>query len=108
VTLDLSFISLRLVLPAVVRLVASSGADVVALFKPQFELGRDAIGKGGIVRDALAAERAAGDFAAWLESAFGASALPPMPCSIRGAKGNQEWLVGAHLPVRAAAGSSAP
>ena len=61
VTLDLSFISLRLVIPAVVRLVAPDGADLVALFKPQFELGREAIGKGGIVRDAAAAERAADD-----------------------------------------------
>ncbi len=108
VTLDLSFISLRLVIPAVVRLVAPAGADLVALFKPQFELGRDAIGKGGIVRDAEAAERAAGDFAAWLESAFGASALPPIPCAIRGAKGNLEWLVGAHLAARAAEGTGAP
>jgi 23S rRNA (cytidine1920-2'-O)/16S rRNA (cytidine1409-2'-O)-methyltransferase len=94
VTLDLSFISLRLVIPAVVRLVAPSGADLVALFKPQFELGRDAIGKGGIVRDTEAAERAAGEFAAWLESAFGAVAQAPIPCSIHGAKGNLEWLVG--------------
>ena len=52
VTLDLSFISLRVVMPAVVRVVAPDGADVIALFKPQFELGREAIGKGGIVRDA--------------------------------------------------------
>jgi 23S rRNA (cytidine1920-2'-O)/16S rRNA (cytidine1409-2'-O)-methyltransferase len=104
VTLDLSFISLRLVIPAVIRLGAPSGADLVALFKPQFELGRDAIGKGGIVRDADAAERAARDFAAWLESEYGATAQPPMPCSIRGAKGNLEWLVGARLPARDVAG----
>src|SRR5579862_3607385 len=97
VTLDLSFISLRLVIPAVVHLVATGGADLVALFKPQFELGRDAIGKGGIVRDSDAAERAAGEFGAWLESAFGASARPPIPCSIHGAKGNLEWLVCARL-----------
>ena len=57
VTLDLSFISLRLVMPAVVRLIAPGGADLVALFKPQFELGREAIGKGGIVRDPDAAAR---------------------------------------------------
>src|SRR5580700_6878409 len=100
VTLDLSFISLRVVMPAVTQLVAPGGADVVALFKPQFELGRDAIGKGGIVRDADAAERAAGDFAAWLESTFGAVARPPIPCSIHGAKGNREWLVGARLNRR--------
>lgn len=97
VTLDLSFISLRLVIPAVVRLIAAGGADLVALFKPQFELGREAIGKGGIVRDTDAAERAAGEFAAWLESAFGAVAQAPIPCSIHGAKGNLEWLVGARL-----------
>jgi 23S rRNA (cytidine1920-2'-O)/16S rRNA (cytidine1409-2'-O)-methyltransferase len=97
VTLDLSFISLRLVMPAVARLIAPSGADLVALFKPQFELGREAIGKGGIVRDAGAAERAAVEFAGWLESALGAVARPPMPSPVRGAKGNQEWLVGARL-----------
>ena len=108
VTLDLSFISLRLVIPAVVRLISASGADLVALFKPQFELGRDAIRKGGIVRDAEAAERAAGDFTAWLESAFGARALPRMPCSIRGAKGNLEWLVVARLTAVGAEGAKAP
>jgi 23S rRNA (cytidine1920-2'-O)/16S rRNA (cytidine1409-2'-O)-methyltransferase len=97
VTLDLSFISLRLVIPAVVRLVAERGADLVALFKPQFELGREAIGKGGIVRDPLAAEVAAIAFAAWLESAFGATAQPPMASPVRGAKGNLEWIVAARL-----------
>jgi 23S rRNA (cytidine1920-2'-O)/16S rRNA (cytidine1409-2'-O)-methyltransferase len=98
VTLDLSFISLRLVIPAVVRLIAPGGADLVALFKPQFELGRDAIGKGGIVRDPAAAEAAAIAFAAWLESAFGAVSQAPIPSAVRGAKGNLEWLVGARLP----------
>ena len=97
VTLDLSFISLRLVMPAVVRLIASGGADLVALFKPQFELGREAIGKGGIVRDADAAEQAAAEFAGWLGSAFGAVARTPMPSPLRGAKGNLEWLVSARL-----------
>jgi 23S rRNA (cytidine1920-2'-O)/16S rRNA (cytidine1409-2'-O)-methyltransferase len=97
VTLDLSFISLRLVMPAVVRVIAPGGADLVALFKPQFELGRDAIGKGGIVRDPDAAARAAGEFAGWLEGEFGAHARTPMASPVRGAKGNQEWLVGARL-----------
>ena len=100
VTLDLSFISLRMVMPAVTQLVAPGGADVIALFKPQFEMGRDAIGKGGIVRDADAAERAAGAFAAWLESTFGAVAQLPIPSQVRGAKGNREWLVGARLHRR--------
>ena len=108
VTLDLSFISLRLVMPAVVRLVAPAGADLVALFKPQFEMGRDAIGKGGIVRDLDAAERAAIDFAGWLESSFGAVAKVPMPSPVRGAKGNLEWLVAARLSRLDAAGTSEP
>lgn len=108
VTLDLSFISLRLVIPAVVRIVAPDGADLVALFKPQFELGREAVGKGGIVRDAAAAERAAKDFASWLESGFGAVARAPMPSPVRGAKGNLEWLVGARLARLPSAGPSEP
>src|ERR1700722_19158119 len=65
VPLHLSFISFRLVSPALVRLIAPGVADLVALFKPQFELGRDAIGKGGIVRDPAAAEAAAVAFGAW-------------------------------------------
>lgn len=108
VTLDLSFISLRLVIPAVVRLVSPDGADLVALFKPQFELGREAIGKGGIVRDAAAAERGARDFASWLESGFGAVARAPMPSPVRGAKGNLEWLVGARLVGLPSAGPGEP
>jgi 23S rRNA (cytidine1920-2'-O)/16S rRNA (cytidine1409-2'-O)-methyltransferase len=110
VTLDLSFISLRLVMPAVMRLIAPGGAQLMALFKPQFELGRDAIGKGGIVRDEAASERAAREFAAWLSSVFGATPLgPPIPSPVKGAKGNLEWLVGAGLvhvsPAVPAAGS---
>ncbi len=97
VTLDLSFISLRLVMPAVARLMAPGGADLVALFKPQFELGRDAIGKGGIVRDPSAAAIAAVEFARWLETEFGARPRDPMPSPVRGAKGNLEWLVGARI-----------
>jgi 23S rRNA (cytidine1920-2'-O)/16S rRNA (cytidine1409-2'-O)-methyltransferase len=98
VTLDLSFISLRLVIPAVARLVATEGSDLVALFKPQFELGREAVGKGGIVRDAAASETAAADFAAWLESTLGAVTQAPMASPVGGAKGNLEWLVAARLP----------
>jgi 23S rRNA (cytidine1920-2'-O)/16S rRNA (cytidine1409-2'-O)-methyltransferase len=104
VTLDLSFISLRLVMPAVARLVAPGGADLVALFKPQFELGREAVGKGGIVRDTEASAAAAAGFATWLESTFGAAAQAPMASPVKGAKGNLEWLVAARLPRSATAG----
>ncbi len=57
VTIDVSFISLRLVLPVVPPLL-DAGGDVVALVKPQFEAGRTEIGKGGIVRDDARAARA--------------------------------------------------
>ena len=56
VTIDVSFISLRLVLPALVPLLAPGGR-LVALVKPQFEAGREDVGAGGIVRDAAVHER---------------------------------------------------
>jgi 23S rRNA (cytidine1920-2'-O)/16S rRNA (cytidine1409-2'-O)-methyltransferase len=97
VTLDLSFISLRLVLPAVARL--APGAEVVALFKPQFELGRDAVSRGGIVRDLAAAESGAVAFLQWCVSELGASdPSGPLPAPIRGTRGNQELLVHFRLP----------
>jgi 23S rRNA (cytidine1920-2'-O)/16S rRNA (cytidine1409-2'-O)-methyltransferase len=62
VTLDLSFISLRLVLPAVHDLLADQGR-VVALVKPQFEAGRDDVPRGGVVRDPAVWERVLDDLA---------------------------------------------
>ena len=61
VVADLSFISLRLVLPALVGCVVPEG-DLVLLVKPQFEVGREQVGRGGVVRDP---ERAAGAIRAW-------------------------------------------
>lgn len=99
VTLDLAFISLRLVLPNVAAL--APGAEVVALVKPQFELGRGAVGAGGIVRDPMACRRAAEELLAWAVDHLGARALgTPVPASVRGTKGNQEWLVHLRLPER--------
>ncbi|GAC1337471.1 MAG: TlyA family rRNA (cytidine-2'-O)-methyltransferase [Candidatus Dormibacteria bacterium] len=97
VSLDLSFISLRLVLARVCAL-TTPGAEVVALFKPQFELGRDAVGKGGIVHDQTRAEAAAAEFLDWAHERFGCSTQAPVPASVRGTKGNQEWMVHLRLP----------
>jgi 23S rRNA (cytidine1920-2'-O)/16S rRNA (cytidine1409-2'-O)-methyltransferase len=97
VTLDLSFISLRTVLPRVAEL-AAPGADVVALVKPQFEVGREKVGKGGIVRDEALGEQAARDLLAWAEQALGATTQGPVPSPITGGKGNREWLVHLRLP----------
>ena len=95
-TLDLSFISLRAVLPNLAQL--APGAEVVALFKPQFELPRAAVARGGVVRnpDAVAAALAA--FTEWAAGTLGAAGHEPVAASVRGAKGNQEWLVHLTLP----------
>ena len=111
-TLDLSFISLRLVLPPLARL--SPGLEVVGLFKPQFELGREAVGRGGIVRDQAAAEAGARGFLEWCESQLEASVLGgPIPAPLKGTKGNQELLFHLSLPaapisVRLGVGSAGP
>jgi 23S rRNA (cytidine1920-2'-O)/16S rRNA (cytidine1409-2'-O)-methyltransferase len=90
VTLDLAFISLRLVLERVAVL-AVPGAEVVALFKPQFEVGRTEVGKGGIVRDPLAIEAAMQRFRAWCE-ANGYTVAAHAASELTGATGNQEFF----------------
>ena len=94
-TVDVSFISLKLVLGPV-RSVVKEGGSIVALVKPQFEVGRARVGKGGIVRDEddrLAACQAVREFAAGL----GMSVLGEMESPVRGAKGNVEYLM--HIKV---------
>ena len=102
VTLDLAFISLRAVLPTVAGLIgAARTADVIALFKPQFELGRGAVPRGGVVRDQSAAEAAIAAFLDWCDGELGATqARPPLRSPVLGAKGNQEWLLHLSLPGR--------
>ncbi len=90
---DVSFISLKLTLPPALAL-AVPGAVLVALVKPQFEVGREALGKGGIVRDPADAERAANGIAAWL-AAQGWTVAGPIPSPISGGDGNREFLLGA-------------
>ncbi|MGZ6300297.1 MAG: TlyA family RNA methyltransferase [Candidatus Limnocylindria bacterium] len=92
VVVDVSFISLDKVLPAVLR--AAPGADVVALFKPQFEVGRAEVGKGGIVRDQPAVEAALARFREWC-AGNGYTVLATAPSEVAGAEGNREIF--AHL-----------
>jgi 23S rRNA (cytidine1920-2'-O)/16S rRNA (cytidine1409-2'-O)-methyltransferase len=91
VVIDVSFISLTQILPRVPP-VLREGADVVALVKPQFEAGRDEVGRRGIVRDpdvqARAIERVT-DAAAGI----GLARLNMSPSPITGAEGNQEFLL---------------
>ena len=89
-TLDLSFISLRLVLPAVRRLLPPEGA-VVALVKPQFEAGRAAVPRGGVIRDAAVHAEVLRRFAADAgEAGFGVIGLMRSP--VTGNDGNIEFL----------------
>ena len=107
ITLDLAFISVRVVMPAVAAL-AARPADLVVLFKPQFELGREAVARGGVVRDVELGRRGAVEFLQWMAATFGAASRgEPVPAPVRGAKGNQEWLVHAVLPAGAAGEGSA-
>ncbi|HSZ83048.1 MAG TPA: TlyA family RNA methyltransferase [Polyangia bacterium] len=96
VVIDVSFISLRLVLPALPSF-ARPGAPVVALVKPQFEVGRANIGKGGIVRDDVARAQSLVDVRAAAE-ALGFAALGDTTSPITGGKGNIEYLLHLRAP----------
>jgi 23S rRNA (cytidine1920-2'-O)/16S rRNA (cytidine1409-2'-O)-methyltransferase len=90
VTVDVSFIGLEKVLPALLR--SAPGAEFVVLFKPQFEVGRSEVGKGGVVRDPSAIESALARFRAWC-SASGLAVLGQTPSALPGAEGNRELLI---------------
>jgi len=94
VVADVSFISLRLVLPPALAL-SAPGAWGVFLVKPQFEVGREHIGKGGIVLDAALARQAAEDLAAWLGAGTGWTVDGLIESPIAGGDGNREFLLGA-------------
>lgn len=97
VTADLSFISLKLALPPALSL-AAPGAFLVALVKPQFEAGREHVGKGGIVRDPAVRDRVTQEIAAFLDvSGWHVKGLVSSP--IEGADGNAEFLIGAEKPA---------
>lgn len=90
---DVSFISLTKALPAALGL-AAPGCWLIALVKPQFEAGREAVGKGGIVRDSAVREAAVGQIGRFLDSEgwrVVGSCLSPLP----GKDGNVEYLIGA-------------
>jgi 23S rRNA (cytidine1920-2'-O)/16S rRNA (cytidine1409-2'-O)-methyltransferase len=95
--MDVSFISATLVLPPVLA-AAPALTEAVILVKPQFEAGREAIGKGGIVRDPEAHQRAIERVAGCLRDA-GAESIEVIDSPITGAEGNREFLLHALLPV---------
>jgi len=97
VVIDVSFISLEKILPAVRR--AAPEAEVVTLFKPQFEVGRAEVGKGGIVRNPAAVEAALGRFRDWC-AANGFDVVAEAPSEVTGAEGNREFFLHLRLVAR--------
>jgi 23S rRNA (cytidine1920-2'-O)/16S rRNA (cytidine1409-2'-O)-methyltransferase len=89
---DVSFISLTKVLPAVLGCMAGEGFDVLAMVKPQFEVGRGRVGKGGVVRDPDARRDALVSVASFARG-LGASVLGFASSGLPGPKGNRESFV---------------
>ncbi len=102
VAMDVSFISATLVLPAVVRCArasfSSNGFELILLVKPQFEVGRGQVGKGGIVRDPQAQQTAVTKVAAALEE-LGGTEIAVIDSPILGTEGNREFLLHARFLV---------
>jgi len=90
-TLDLSFISLTLVLPQVLEFLRPGG-EILALVKPQFEVGKGQVGKGGVVRDENL-QRQAVDRVAQAAVALGLEVSEAYPSPLKGPKGNQEYFI---------------
>ena len=90
---DASFIGLRTVLPATLAL-AGPGAHLAALIKPQFEVGKGRVGKGGIVREPELHQEVVDTIRAWLAEQPGWQVLDVTESPITGAEGNREFLIG--------------
>jgi 23S rRNA (cytidine1920-2'-O)/16S rRNA (cytidine1409-2'-O)-methyltransferase len=93
---DVSFISLEKALPAALAF-AAPGCWLVALVKPQFEAGRAAVGKGGIVREAAVRAEQAEKVSAWIGGLAGWRIAGVIESPVTGGSGNREFLLGARL-----------
>ena len=93
---DASFIGLKTVLPAALSL-AGKGAWAIALIKPQFEVGRTRVGKGGVVRDPALHEEVCEDIRLWWAALPGWTVAGITPSPIQGPEGNIEFLIGAEF-----------
>ena len=89
---DLSFISLKIVLPSIKSLLQSDGSDLLVLVKPQFEVGKEKVGKGGVVRDFLLHAEAI-EGVANESKKYGWYTKGLIPSPLKGPAGNQEYLL---------------
>ncbi len=94
VVCDASFIGLEVVLPAALAL-AREGATLIALIKPQFEVGKGRVGKGGIVREQALRDEVVARIRAWLDDTMHWRVLGVTESPITGADGNVEYLIAA-------------
>ncbi len=90
ITIDASFISLRLVVPAVLRFL-KPGGRLLPLVKPQFEVGKGEVGKGGVVRNPDQHERVLAELSRFF-SGLGLTCGPVVPSPVTGPKGNREFF----------------
>jgi 23S rRNA (cytidine1920-2'-O)/16S rRNA (cytidine1409-2'-O)-methyltransferase len=98
ITCDASFIGLATVLPAPLAL-AAANAELIALVKPQFEAGRERVGKGGVVRDAAVQREVCERAAAWVAAQPGWAVIGIVESPILGPEGNREFLLYARLGI---------
>ncbi|MEW6143996.1 MAG: TlyA family RNA methyltransferase [Thermodesulfobacteriota bacterium] len=93
VTIDVSFISLSMIIPPALALLKPGGV-LVALIKPQFEVGKGEVGRGGIVRDEAKHREVVGKIRELVQE-LGLGVLGVIPSPIEGAEGNKEFLIAA-------------
>ena len=98
VVCDVSFVSLKLALPATLSL-CRPGTVLVALIKPQFEVGRERLGKGGIVRDTALHELVCAEISEWIAT-LGWRVIGIEPSPVEGPDGNREFLLAAGVHMK--------
>lgn len=92
IVMDVSFISIRLILPSLTK-VMKPGTELAVLFKPQFEVGREHVADGGIVRDQELAKTIMNETIDWAKNQLGMTVKGMIPSPILGTDGNHEYLI---------------
>ncbi len=92
IVMDVSFISIKLILPALTKIM-KAGTRLAVLFKPQFEVGREHVGDGGIVKDQHHAKSVMEETLVWAKNELGLTVKGMIPSPILGTDGNHEYLI---------------